>query len=51
MERQIPIFIQRLADQVRGQSEVMPGSEDGECGKNCRLLTSHWTSAVTTCTK
>jgi hypothetical protein len=30
---------------------VTPGSEDGECGKNCRLLTSHWISAVTICTK
>jgi len=51
MERQIPIFIQHLADRVRGSSEVVPGSEDGEWGKICRPLTSHWTSAITTCTK
>jgi hypothetical protein len=51
VERQIPIFIQCLADRVRGSSEVVPGSEDGERGKICRLLTSHWTSAITTCTK
>jgi hypothetical protein len=30
---------------------MVPGSEDGEWGKICRPLTSHWTSAITTCTK
>jgi len=51
LERQIPVFIQRLVDRVRGPSEMVPGSEDGKAAKSAGLLTSHWTSAVTICTK
>jgi hypothetical protein len=48
---QIPVFIQCLENCQSGFSRRSPGSGDGKAAKSAGPLTSHWTSATTTCTK
>jgi hypothetical protein len=48
---QISVFIQRLVDCLTGFSRRLPGSGDGKAAKSAGPGTSHWTCAITTCTK
>jgi hypothetical protein len=51
LKGQIPVFIQRVANYLRGYSGAQPGSYDEKTAKSAGLLNSHWTSATTICTK
>jgi len=51
LEGQIPVFIQCFESYLSSSSRRSPGSGDGKAAKSAGPLTSHWTSATTTCTK